>query len=205
MLPVSFDFNGYENNPIVRMCLKTPRHILTEKELLPTIMKLRHSRWAYENKLGSYVGDELRLYLALQSDDFIYIDADCTVENPQQIKMDCCPPNLNNGTFFRANRNTAWVKYYYNLYESRDIGKVVNYNLFKRSPFPIPTQSDIKYRHYFTSFWERFKKRDLSKRHDFYFDTENNVRRIIYKDREEWHYYKGCEWIKEYFTRANYT
>ena len=188
------------------MCLeRTPRHVLTEKELLPIIMKLRHSRWAYENKLWSYVGDELRLYLALQSDDFIYIDADCTVENPKQIKMDCCPPDLNNGTFFRANRNTAWVKYYFNLYETENIGKVVNYTLFRRKPYPIPTQSDVIYRHYYTSFLERWKKRDLRKKHIVIYDAEEcGVKRIIYKDREEWHYYKECKDL-DYFARAKYT
>ena len=199
MNPITFIFNGYENNPIVKMCLeKQPRYILTEKELLPIIQNLRHSKWAYENKKWSFVGDELRLYLASQSDDFLYIDADVIVENIEDIKMDCCPPNLNNGTFFRANRNTEWVKYYLDIYENNKIETTVNYRLFKQYSFPIPTQDNIRYRHYFTSFWERYKKRDMSKNHILVFDAENEsgVKTIHYKNRDEWHYYKDCEYFK---------
>lgn len=199
MNPITFIFNGYENNPIVKMCIeKQPRHILTEKELLPIIQKLKHSKWAYENKKWSFVGDELRLYLASQSDDFLYIDADVVVENIEDIKMNCCPPNLNNGTFFRANRNTEWVRYYLDIYEEQDVKATVNYRLFRQHPFFIPTQDNIRYRHYFTSFWERYKNRDMNKKHILIFDVENekDIRRIIRKDEEEWHYYKDCEYFK---------
>lgn len=194
--PVTFVFNGYENNPIVRMCLKKqPRRILTEKELLPIIRKLRHSKWAWDNKRYSYVGDELRLYLASQSEDFLYIDADVVIENIEDIKMDCCPKNKNNGTFFRANKNTDWVKYYLNVYETQDVGNDVNYMVFARFPFPIPTQDNIKYTHYFTSFRERWKNRNGSRNHVLLFDaeTEYDIRTLHLKDFDEWHYYKGCE------------
>ena len=200
MTPISFVFNGYENNPIVRMCLeKQPRTILTEKELLPIIQTLRHSKWAYENKEFSFASDELRLYLASQSDDFLCIDADAVVENIDDIKMDCCPKNLNNGTFFRANKNTEWVKYYLELYEKRDIKNIVNYQLFRQYPFPIPTQDNIKYRHYFTSFWERYKNRNMNKENILVFDaeTEDDIRTYFYKERIEWHYYKDCEYFKD--------
>lgn len=196
----SFLFNGYENNPIVRMCLeKQPRRILTEKELLPIIRILKHSNWAYENNKWSFVGDELRLYLATQSEDFCYIDADVVIENPEDILMDHCPVNLNNGTFFRANKNTEWCKYYLDIYESRNIKCQVNYALFKAYPHYIPVQDNIRYTHYFTSFWERWKRRDLNKKHILLFDAtcEKEVRTIIYADRLEWHYYKDCEWMLE--------
>lgn len=184
------------------MCLKKqPRHILTESDLLPIIKSLKHSSWAYENKKWSFVGDELRLYLASISDDFIYIDADCIVENPEDILMGCCPPDLNNGTYFRANRNTDWVKYYLNLYETKNITNAINYCLFRQFPFPIPTQNNIRYKHYFTSFLERYKKREKDKKHILIFDaeTEKDVKRIIRKNEEEWHYYKNCENIMEMF------
>lgn len=192
----SFVFNAYEKNPIARMCLeKQPRHILSEKELLPIIMKLRHSKWAYENKQWSFVGDELRLYLASISDDFLYVDADCIIDNPEDIKMNCCPPNLNNGTFFRANKNTEWVKYYLDIYEKNEIKNTVNYVLFQQYPYRIPIQNNIRYTHFFTSFWERWKNRDKNKKHEIYFDaeTEIEVRRIIRKNDEEWHYYKNLD------------
>ena len=202
MIPTSFIFNGYENNPIVKMCLeKQPRHILTEKDLLPYIMKLRHSKWAWENKMYSYVGDELRLYLASQSDDFLYIDADVVIENIDDIKMDCCPKDKNNGTFFRANRNTEWVKYYLNIYETEDVGRDVNYMVFYKYNFPIPTQDDIKYRHYFTSYWERWKNRDRNEKHIMLFDAENEdgVHTLYLKDCKEWHYYKGFDYLLNAF------
>ena len=194
----SFLFNGYENNPIVRMCLeKQPRHILTEKELLPIIRTLKHSKWAYENNKWSFVGDELRLYLATQSEDFCYIDADVIIENPEDILMDHCPANLNNGTFFRANKNTEWCKYYLDIYESKNIKCQVNYALFKAHPHYIPVQNNIRYKHYFTSFWERWKNRDMSIKHVILFDAENekDVKTIRYKGLWEWHYYKGFEWM----------
>ena len=180
------------------MCFeKQPRRILTEKDLLPYIMNLRHSKWAWENKLYNYVGDELRLYLASISDDFLYIDADVVVENIKDIKMDCCPRNKNNGTYFRANKNTEWVKYYLDIYETEEIGKATNMMVFDRYPYPIPLQNDIKYCHYFTSFWERWKKRDMNIRHEILFDaeTEDEIRTMRYKDKYEWHYYKGFEYL----------
>ena len=198
----SFLFNGYENNPIVKKCIEIqPRQILTLSDLLPIIKTLKHSRWAYENQLWSFVGDELRLYLASISDDFIYIDGDVTIENPEDIKIDCVPPNLNNGTFFRANKNTEWVKYYLNLYETEDIGSMVNYAVFRKWPFPMPTQDNIIYKHYFTSFWERYKKRDKNKNHIIMFDAEKEkqICTLYFSNRIEWHYYKGDEWVLPYF------
>lgn len=194
--PVSFVFNGYENNPIVKMCLeKQPRHILTEKDLLPIIQKLRHSKWAWDNKQWNFVGDELRLYLASQSDDFLYIDADAIIENPEDIKMDHCPANFNNGTFFRANKDTAWVKYYLDVYENNDIGQQTNMRVFQRYPYVIPTQDNILYRHYFTSFWERWHNRNKSIKHELLFDAtdEQGVRTLLFSKLNVWHYYKDCE------------
>ena len=199
----SFIFNGYENNPIVKRCLEAnTRQILTLSDLLPIILKLKHSRWAYENQKWSFIGDELRLYLASISDDFIYVDADVIIENPEDIKMDCMPSTLNNGTYFRANKNTEWVKYYLNIYETENIGNLVNFRVFEKWPFPIPTQDNIKYTHYFTSFFDRYNKRDKSQNHIIKFDAihEKEVRGLYYKDRVEWHYYKDCdEEIKKLF------
>jgi hypothetical protein len=199
---VSFLFNGYENNPIVKKCCEvTPRQVLTLSDLLPIILKLRHSRWAYENKMWSFIGDELRLYLASISDDFIYIDGDVTIENPEDIKMDCMPQNLNNGTYFRANRSTEWVKYYLNLYETEDIRDTVNYEVFKKWQFPIPTQNDIIYKHYFTSFWERYKRRNIYQNHTIVFDAEsdNQIGTAYIGNKIIWHYYKGDEWILPFY------
>ena len=204
MIPVTFVFNGYENNPIVKMCLaQQPRCIMTEKDLMPYIRKLRYSKWAWENGLWSFVGDELRLYFASMLDDFLYIDADVIVENPDDIKMDCVPPDLNNGTFFRANKNTPWVKYYLNLYEKEDVGRMVNYRVFKTYPYEMPVQDNIRYKHFYTSFWERYRKRDRTKNHALLFDAEDEIRAVYKKDIVEWHYFKDCEKFirvnKDYF------
>lgn len=191
---VSFCFNGYENNPIVKMCLaKCPRRTLTEQDLIPIIQKLKHSKWCWDNQYWSFVGDELRLYLAAHSDDFIYIDADVVINNPEDIKMDCCPPDKNNGSFFRANKNTTWVKYYLDIYESKDIGRQTNCEVFSRYPFEIPTQQGIDYVHYYTSFWERWKHRNPKVKHTMLYDIDPKEHEPYAKVKSagwEWHTYK---------------
>lgn len=165
MEPVIFNFNNYiEQNPVAQFCVeKYPeKTILTEKDLHDEIMSLKHSKWAYENGQWGFVGDELRLYLSTISDDFIYIDGDSWVRDLNRLKMNCCcleqDGHKNDGSFFRANKNTKWTKHYLDVYENNDIGATVNYEVHEKFPTNIQTQR-LDYTHYYTSFFRRLKQR----------------------------------------------
>ena len=161
-----FDFNNFSKNPIVKYCIDSysDKQILTEKDVMPEIQKLKHSKWALDNKRWSFVGDELRLYLSTQSDDFIYVDADCRVLNIDELNMNkcCIEPGgeLNDGSFFRADKNTKWTQELVNLYETmpeKDYTQV-NYELHKNHPeIKIPTQK-LNYSHYYLSWFGRLAK-----------------------------------------------
>ena len=165
MKPIIFNFNNYiEKNPIAQFCVeKYPeKTILTEKDLHDEIMSLKHSKWAYEKGLYNFVGDELRLYLSTLSDDFVYVDGDCWVRNLEKLKMDSCclekDGNVNDGSYFRANKDTKWTKHWVDVYENKDIGALVNYSVHKMYPTTVPCQQ-LDYTHYYTSFFGRIKKR----------------------------------------------
>lgn len=165
MAPVIFNFNNYiEKNPVAQFCVeKYPeKTILTEKDLHDEIMSLKHSKWAYEKGLYNFVGDELRLYLSTISDDFTYVDGDCWVRNLEKLKMDSCclekDGNINDGSYFRANKDTKWTKHWVDVYETEDIKDMVNYTMHLKYPTEIQVQR-LDYTHYYTSFFGRLKKR----------------------------------------------
>lgn len=167
MTPVIFNFNNYiEQNPIAQFCVeKYPeKTILTENDLKDEIMSLRHSRWAYENGKYNYVGDELRLYLSTLSDDFVYVDGDCWVRDLEKLKMDSCclekGGEVNDGSYFRANKNTKWTKHWVDVYENNGIFEMVNYEVHKKFPTTLPVQQ-LNYNHYYTSFFGRLKKKHI--------------------------------------------
>ena len=93
------------------------------------------------------------------------------------------------------------MKYYLDIYEKENIYDMVNYRVFQTYPFPIPTQNNIRYKHYYTSFWERWKNRDLKKKHVILFDAdeENEIKTIFNKDEVVWHYYKNFEYLKDFY------
>lgn len=127
------------------------------------IMKLRHSRFCYENNLRVRIGNELRLYYATQSDDFIYVDADSLVENIQDLKMNMTcrsPYGFNEGSYFRANKDTDWCRFYVNVYETDlEIGDNPTATVYKKYPFTVPLQ-DLNYTHFYVSIFNRFPKVD---------------------------------------------
>lgn len=161
-----FNFNHFDQNPIVQYCLDSykDKQVLTEKDVKDIIPHLKHSKWALENKKWSFVGDELRLYLSTLSDDFTYVDADCRVLNIDELNMNkCClePDGVtNDGSFFRANNKTQWTKQLVEIYETmpeKDY-ETVNYILHKEHPeIKIPTQP-LNYSHYFLSWFGRLAK-----------------------------------------------
>lgn len=163
MTPTIICFNDYQENPIVQFCLSKYKsyNLLTQKDIINEINACKHSKWAFENHKWQFVGDELRLHLALQSNDFVYVDADSWVRNLDDLKMNSVclegDGNINDGSYFRGNKNTDWIKYYYDIYEKEDIKDIVNYDLHKKYPFTFPTQK-LNYTHYYLSWFNRLVK-----------------------------------------------
>lgn len=159
-----FNFYNYDKNPIVEYCLSfyKDKQLLSLNDCLADILRLRYSRFCYENDYKSYIGDELRLYYASISDDFIYVDCDSLVKNINELKMNyACPTKnqVNEGSYFRANKNTQWIKHYLDVYENNEIGKKGNITVHNIFPFEIPTQK-LDYVHFYTSCFNRFPKQD---------------------------------------------
>ena len=163
-----FNFNNFiEKNPIAQFCLEKnqgDKQILTEKDLKDEIMSLKHSKWAYENNKWSFVGDELRLYLSTLSNDFTYIDGDCWVRDIEKLKMNSCcverDGNINDGSYFRANKDTEWTKKWIDVYEKEDIKDMINYTMHSKYPVDIQVQH-LNYTHYYLSMFSRLKKRHI--------------------------------------------
>lgn len=158
--------NNYQENPIVKFCLdKYPeKNIITEKEIRECLPYCKHSKWAFENQRWNFVGDQVRLFLAMQSDDFTYVDGDSWVRNLDDLKMgSLCLENdgkTNDGSYFRANKDTEWVKHYYEVYNNLPEGGygLVNYDIHEKYPVRMPTQK-LNYTHFYTSWFNRISKK----------------------------------------------
>ena len=93
MTVTQFNFNDYFENPIVKFCQKNIHeklpnavfHVYTLEDVLPIINKLNHSKKALEDQRWSFIGDQLRLYLSLQEDNFFYADADVYFSDMNKI------------------------------------------------------------------------------------------------------------------------
>lgn len=161
-----FDFYNYSNNPIVQFCLSKyiDKQILSIDDCLQDILKLKHSQYCYDNDFRVRIGNELRLYYASISDDFIYVDADSWVENIEDLKMNHCYGEIiqgrliyNDGSYFRANKNTDWVNYYVNIYENNEIGNKGTSIVYCKFPYKIPTQK-LNHTHFYISCFNRFAR-----------------------------------------------
>lgn len=158
--------NNYQENPIVKFCLeKYPeKNIITEKEIRECLPYCKHSKWAFENQRWNFAGDQVRLFLAMQSDDFTYVDGDSWVRNLDNLKMgSLCLENdgkTNDGSYFRANKDTEWVKHYYEVYNNLPEGGygLVNYDIHEKYPVRMPTQK-LNYTHFYTSWFNRISKK----------------------------------------------
>ena len=162
----TFNFFDYHKNPIVQwiMGFYNDIQILTLSDCMSDIMKLRHSRLSLENDKKSFIGDELRLYYASISNDFIYVDSDCLVQNINELDMNCVcldeKGKTNDGSYFRANSETEWVRYYLKIYETKDVGRLCNYQVHKAYPTYIPTQK-LEHDHFFINRFSRFPKQNI--------------------------------------------
>ena len=175
--PVIFNFYDYLKNPIANFCVsKYPsKTILTLDDVLSDVQKLKHSKWALENNKRSYIGDQLRLYLASQNDDFLYADADCFIPDFTEIlaNKNCTDfvqelKIINNGTFFYTDKNCEFNRYYLDLYETipESDFKLCNYKLFNKYPFKLNFQEkrsgdmnliSIEPRHFLINTFYRFR------------------------------------------------
>lgn len=176
-------YNGYEENPIVQYCRDQIRKAGYDSEILQLkdlpIEKCNHSKMVLE-KLGntSYVGDQLRLWLGMNTDDFFYCDADCALYKPELIKpntvacdgdLDNGKPRINEGAFFYDCKD--WCRYYFDIYQKnakdliywKDGTALVNYRV--REEFPYGGKINIVRsdtlphtlcRHFFLSQFSRF-------------------------------------------------
>jgi hypothetical protein len=68
--------------------------------------------------------------------------------------------NINDGSYFRGNKDTEWVKHYYDVYQnmSPDEYNTINYEVHKKYPFTFPTQK-LEFTHFYTSWFNRISKK----------------------------------------------
>lgn len=185
-----FNFFNYTNNPIVKYTVNQykDKQVLTLDDCMPDIMKLRHSKFCYENNLRSRIGNQLRLYYASISDDFIYVDADSLVYNIDDLEMGNCAPaslNYNDGSYFRANKETDWVKYYVDLYQTNTtIGDIGNEMVYSRYKYKVPTQK-LNFVHFYVSCFNKFAR------------NNPDLTEILYTRNRDYAFnkYKGPIWL----------
>lgn len=151
--PVIFNFFDYLKNPIVDFCVSNykSKTIYTLDDLLPEIQKLNHSKWALDNNYRSYIGDQLRLKLATENNDFLYIDADVYVPDLTNITehKNCTDfisekHIINNGTFFYTDKDCHFNAFYLGVYShlSKNDYLLCNYEVFNKFPFEL----DLKHK-----------------------------------------------------------
>ena len=196
-MQVVFNYNDYLKNPVAELCvskLENPT-ILTLEDIKPDLMKLHHAKESYENvyikknfkSLPSFIGDQLRLYYALQNDNFFYCDADCYITKEQQKKIyeskNCIYygkkiHEINNGTFFCSDTGCEFNQYYFDLYENKDLKDVTNVNVFFKYPFHLDFKNEkagdmnllnLNVKHFILSkfstfknfYYDRYSKKDI--------------------------------------------
>lgn len=203
---VVFNYNDYIKNPIAEFCvaqLESPT-ILTLEDLMPDIMKLHHAKESYENvyiknngrSLPSFIGDQIRLYYSLLYDNYFYCDADVYItkdiqkkiwENKNCIYYSPSKHEINNGTFFCSDKGSKFNKYYFDLYENKDLKDMTNMNVYFRYPYKVDYKNkkagdmnllDVPVKHFclskMFSFKEAYNKSNKSqiiyftKKQDFY-------------------------------------
>lgn len=174
-----FNFFDYLNNPIADFCVKNNKNvqIYTLDDMMDYIQKLPHSKRCLEEKRYVSIGNQLRLYLSKIQDDFLYVDADVFLpeESIDVIKSyDNCiyfnkkSHTMEAGTFFRANKDCEFIKFYLEKYthcaDERMLRKI---NIFHEFPYKMDLENmksgdmnlikpDI--RHFYISSFYTFKR-----------------------------------------------
>ncbi len=194
-----FNYDNYLKNPVAEFCvsqLENPT-IFTLDDLMPDIQKLHHARESYENvyikkngkSLPSFIGDQIRLYYSLIYDNYFYCDADVFMTKEMQNEVwankNCIyyspsKKEINNGTFFCSDTGCEFNKYYFDLYENKDLKDMTNMNVYFTYPYKVDYENkkagdmnllDIPVKHFCLSKVFSFR--------DFY-NTKTNKPGIIY-------------------------
>ena len=201
-MTVIFNYNDYLKNPVAEFCvsqLESPT-ILTLDDLMPDIQKLHHARESYENvyikknqkSLPSFIGDQIRLYYSLIYDNYFYCDADVYITKEIQDKIwankNCIyyspeQHEINNGTFFCSDKGCEFNKYYFDLYENKDLKDMTNMNVYFTYPYKVDYENkkagdmnllDVPVKHFVLSKMNSFKE---------VYEKSNKSETIYYKGK----------------------
>lgn len=201
---VVFNYDNYLKNPVAEYCvsqLQSPT-ILTLDDIMPDIQKLHHARESYENvyikknrkSLPSFIGDQIRLYYSLIYDDYFYCDADVFITKEIQDKIwankNCIyyspeKHEINNGTFFCSDKGCEFNKYYFDLYENKDLKDMTNMNVYFTYPYKVNYEKkiagdmnllDVPVKHFVLSKMRSFKE---------YYDETDKPETIYYTYKDQ--------------------
>ena len=148
-----FNFYDYLKNPMAIYCVNQykDKQILTLDDVKPYIDKCSHSKHCIERgDSKSYIGDQVRLLMGSEIDDFCYVDADCIINDLDKIKkdtiaVDCSSDGtfrLQNGTFFYGLKD--FNKYYYDVYEKNwNLSGFVNWDVMAAVQLLHPEYFDL--------------------------------------------------------------
>lgn len=216
--PVIFNFFDYLKNPIADFCVSNYKQktIYTLDDLIPEIQNLNHSKWALEKNYRSYIGDQLRLKMATETDDFFYVDADVFIPDVTEIlaHKNCTDFILNgniinNGTFFYTDKDCRFNSYYLDIYNNlpKAYYHFCNYSIFKKYPFeldlPNKKSGDMnlldnnKTRHFLLNLFYRFA--ETHKDIDIIYYTKNpRMKKPIIWQLEKCPTYVGAEQSRDW-------
>lgn len=144
---VIINLNNYLSKPFIRVITKhnlnelegAKIHIIDNNNINEFIPKLKQTKWVSDNKYyTSYLGDELRLYLATQYKNYLYLDADTFISRDYILKAANDPRELiipggydntfSTSLFFSKNYGNNPIRKIYEAYES--ITDVKDYYLY---------------------------------------------------------------------------
>lgn len=175
---IFFNFYNYLKNPIADFCFKQQKSavVYTLEDINKFIENLPFTEKMIELGNKDMIGDEFRLYLASQSDDFLYLDLDCFI--PQDVlleikNIDNCVAFHDNriietGTFFHSNKDCDFIHFYLSKYkEKAENNNLKRENVYLKYPFNRSAHKsgdmtlfnvDNKIRHFYLSRFYSFAK-----------------------------------------------
>lgn len=206
-------YGGYEKNPFVKYCKKKLEDQGVEvkdyslDDLYGYIEKCKHS---YKSiclfgDRNSYISDQLRLALMLDNPDMFYLDADCYLNDINNLPKNSVAvdgtiegrPRVNDGACFYA--CPEWAKFYFDIYQDKtddiifsDKGiALTNYDVHDKWPYPEKlhylNMHDPNHkwgRHYFVSNFSRYKNIAEDRRVVYY--TFNSVMNEMKRNHIFW-------------------
>lgn len=144
---VILNLNNYLSKPFIRVITKhnlkelegARIHIIDNNNIKEFIPKLKQAKWVLDNNyISSYLGDELRLYLATQYKNYLYLDADIFISRNYILKAANDPRELiipggydntfSTSLFFSKNYGKNPIKKIYEEYEA--VTDVKDYYLY---------------------------------------------------------------------------